>query len=133
MPFVISVETLEPPLFGLPQYYKITLSCGHYHKRPDALPAVGKQVECPECYFKSRREILLCPLCKKAGVERNSEEEGDRHIHLGENHGQVVQQPKRDSQQPQRIAQGACPDCGSTLWHSGGCTFCESCGFERCG
>jgi len=28
---------------------------------------------------------------------------------------------------------GACPDCGSTVEHEGGCIVCRFCGFSRCG
>lgn len=28
---------------------------------------------------------------------------------------------------------GACPDCGSSVEHEGGCIVCRSCGFSRCG
>ena len=27
---------------------------------------------------------------------------------------------------------GACPDCGSSVEHEGGCIVCRSCGFSRC-
>jgi len=119
---VVSVEALEHPQLGLQQYYKISLSCGHYEKRPGHLPEIGQITNCPQCYFEGRKEILTCPLCKKAGVERNTEEEGNRHIHLEDN--------KKRGQQP--VAAGMCPECGSTLWNTGGSTFCQSCGFEKC-
>ena len=28
---------------------------------------------------------------------------------------------------------GACPDCGGTIEHEGGCTVCRVCGYSRCG
>ncbi len=36
-------------------------------------------------------------------------------------------------QQPQRIAGGVCPDCGSTLWYQEGCASCRECGYSKCG
>ena len=31
------------------------------------------------------------------------------------------------------VAQGACPDCGGTIEHEGGCAVCRECGFSKCG
>ncbi|MCC6346496.1 MAG: TSCPD domain-containing protein, partial [Nitrospirales bacterium] len=28
---------------------------------------------------------------------------------------------------------GACPECGGTVEHEGGCAVCHSCGFTKCG
>jgi ribonucleoside-diphosphate reductase alpha chain len=28
---------------------------------------------------------------------------------------------------------GACPECGGTVEHEGGCAVCHNCGFTRCG
>ena len=36
-------------------------------------------------------------------------------------------------QQPQQIASGVCPECGSTLWFQEGCVNCPACGFSKCG
>jgi ribonucleoside-diphosphate reductase alpha chain len=27
---------------------------------------------------------------------------------------------------------GACPDCGASVEHEGGCIVCRACGFSRC-
>jgi ribonucleoside-diphosphate reductase alpha chain len=31
------------------------------------------------------------------------------------------------------VAQGACPDCGGSIEHEGGCAVCRFCGFSKCG
>ncbi len=31
------------------------------------------------------------------------------------------------------VAQGACPDCGSSIEHEGGCVVCRACGYSKCG
>jgi len=31
------------------------------------------------------------------------------------------------------VAQGACPDCGGSIEHEGGCVVCRLCGFSKCG
>ncbi|MCL4536331.1 MAG: hypothetical protein M1610_01890, partial [Nitrospirae bacterium] len=28
---------------------------------------------------------------------------------------------------------GACPECGGTVEHEGGCAVCHNCGFTKCG
>ena len=31
------------------------------------------------------------------------------------------------------VAQGACPDCGGSVEHEGGCVVCRVCGYSKCG
>ena len=31
------------------------------------------------------------------------------------------------------VAQGACPDCGGSIEHEGGCVVCRACGYSKCG
>jgi ribonucleoside-diphosphate reductase alpha chain len=31
------------------------------------------------------------------------------------------------------VAQGACPDCGGSIEHEGGCVVCRLCGYSKCG
>jgi ribonucleoside-diphosphate reductase alpha chain len=31
------------------------------------------------------------------------------------------------------VAQGACPDCGGSIEHEGGCVVCRTCGYSKCG
>jgi len=40
--------------------------------------------------------------------------------------------PEKSSQQPQKIVQGVCPNCGSTLWYQEGCVICHACGYSKC-
>ena len=40
---------------------------------------------------------------------------------------------KANEQQPQRMTAGACPDCGTSLFHQEGCATCISCGYSKCG
>jgi ribonucleoside-diphosphate reductase alpha chain len=30
------------------------------------------------------------------------------------------------------VTMGACPDCGGSIEHEGGCAVCRACGFSRC-
>lgn len=30
------------------------------------------------------------------------------------------------------VVAGTCQDCGGTLYHEEGCTFCRACGFSKC-
>jgi ribonucleoside-diphosphate reductase alpha chain len=32
-----------------------------------------------------------------------------------------------------REIMGACPECGFTVEHEGGCVVCRDCGFTKCG
>ena len=65
--------------------------------------------------------------CKICGRDNLTEKE--LKIHTKYFH----KEPISVSQQPQKIASGACPECGTTLWFEEGCAHCHSCGFSKCG
>ena len=65
--------------------------------------------------------------CKECGRDGLSQKE--LAIHMKYYHKKQMV----SCEQPQKIAAGMCPDCGSTLFYQEGCTTCPSCGYSRCG
>ena len=65
--------------------------------------------------------------CEGCGRDGLSQKELDAHMKFFHNIIAV------SVEQPQRIAGGACPDCGSTLFYQEGCSNCQVCGFSKCG
>ena len=65
---------------------------------------------------------MKCSLCGRENLTERELEIHKKYFH----------KPK-ETQPPQKIASGACPDCGSTLWYQEGCASCQSCGFSKCG
>lgn len=65
--------------------------------------------------------------CEQCGREDLSEKELSVHIEFF--HTKQI----TSYEQPQRIASGACPECGATLWFQEGCASCHSCGYSKCG
>ena len=80
------------------------------------LDAVVKQISgirCPNPHWSNGGQVLSCPdaiakvLAEAAEVNLNDKpEEG--------------------------VTMGACPDCGGSIEHEGGCAVCRACGFSRC-
>jgi hypothetical protein len=68
----------------------------------------------------------LMPTCKICQRENLSDKELE--IHMKYFHGQRTQA----ATQPQRVSQGVCPDCGSTLFFQEGCVKCQQCGYSKC-
>ena len=68
-----------------------------------------------------------------------------RHAQLRRRHRQGPRAPLRQRRrrgghgapEPQlslvEVAQGACPDCGGSIEHEGGCVVCRLCGYSKCG
>lgn len=70
--------------------------------------------------------------CKVCGRDNLTEKELDIHKRYWcEPRRLAIQKTAR--QQPQKIASGACPECGATLWYQEGCVTCQSCGYSKCG
>lgn len=64
------------------------------------------------------------PGCNRDGLTKKELEIHKKYYHKG-----LV----ASHEQPQRIASGACPDCGATLFYQEGCVTCQSCGYSKCG
>ena len=70
---------------------------------------------------------MKCEICGRDNLT-----ERELSIHLKFYHKTHSTMPQ-SQEPPQRIAFGACPDCGSTLWFGEGCATCRSCGYSKCG
>ena len=64
---------------------------------------------------------MICPICGRGGLS-----EKELVVHLKYFH-------KKQTQQPQKVSAGACPECGLTLFYQEGCVTCMICGYNRCG
>ena len=67
---------------------------------------------------------MKCPIC---GRDNLTEKELRIHQRI------AIPAHTKGLGQPQRIASGACPECGDTLFYQEGCALCQSCGYSRCG
>ncbi len=75
--------------------------------------AILKQItgiRCPSPIWQNGKMVLSCP----DGI------------------AQVIKNYTRISSTDMPAMMGACPDCGGSLEHEGGCLVCRSCGFSRC-
>ena len=73
---------------------------------------------------------MICPICGRDGLS-----EKELVIHLKYFHKKQAQQSqnKKQTQQPQKVSAGACPECGLTLFYQEGCVTCMICGYNKCG
>ena len=75
--------------------------------------AILKQItgiRCPSPIWQNGKMVLSCP----DGI------------------AQVIRNYARISSTEMPAMMGACPDCGGSLEHEGGCLVCRSCGFSKC-
>ena len=75
--------------------------------------AILKQItgiRCPSPIWQNGKMVLSCP----DGI------------------AQVIKNYARISSTDMPAMMGACPDCGGSLEHEGGCLVCRSCGFSKC-
>lgn len=88
---------------------------------PDEIVKQLKGISChqPEWYEGGR--VLSCSDAIAKAIEKyaHRHEKGDNGNGKSKN-GTVMQI-------------GACPECGGTVEHEGGCAICHSCGFTKCG
>jgi ribonucleoside-diphosphate reductase alpha chain len=81
-----------------------------------------KGVSCHQPTWQSGGKILSCADAIAKCIERYLwQEEG-----TGGNGG-----PEKPMDELLLI--GACPECGGTVEHEGGCAVCHNCGFTKCG
>ncbi len=77
---------------------------------------------------------MECDLCKRPDMTEREVGIHKKYYHkIGVDISENITSPPAISEQPQRIAGGVCPECGSTLFYQEGCTSCQQCGFSRCG
>ena len=65
---------------------------------------------------------MICQICGRDGLSKK-----ELVMHLKYFHN------KKQTQQPQKVSAGACPECGLTLFYQEGCVTCMICGYNKCG
>ena len=74
--------------------------------------------------------MFECEICGKGLSTQRELQVHKEYLHGIVHNGQ--HDPTQNQQVQQRVVAGACPDCGSTLYHQEGCVSCPSCGFSKC-
>lgn len=67
--------------------------------------------------------------CEVTGCGRDGLSPKELDVHMKYYHNILT----ATREQPQKMATGVCPDCGSTLFYQEGCSNCPVCGFSKCG
>ena len=67
---------------------------------------------------------MKCEQCGRDGLSQK-----ELSVHMKYFHAKQTM----SYEQPQKVAAGVCPDCGSTLFYQEGCANCPVCGFSKCG
>jgi ribonucleoside-diphosphate reductase alpha chain len=88
---------------------------------PEEIVKQLKGISCHEPAWHEGGRVLSCSDAIAKSIEKYS------HHHHGEEKGNG----KSKYQEVMRI--GACPECGGTVEHEGGCAVCHNCGFTKCG
>jgi ribonucleoside-diphosphate reductase alpha chain len=92
-----------------------------YGVPPDKIVKQIRGIRCHVPLGFGPNQILSCPdAIGKALADKY-------HLGGGEGHKAVGQ-----LEMPIAHAQGACPDCGGSIEHEGGCMVCRSCGYSKC-
>ena len=63
---------------------------------------------------------MICKLCHRGNLTERELEVHTKYFH------------SKGRTTTQSIAQGVCPECGSTLFFQEGCYVCKVCGFGKC-
>jgi len=87
----------------------------------DTITKQLKGISCHQPAWSANGRILSCSDAIAKSLERYRETGGNGNGGNGHH--------KDD--EPMMI--GACPECGGTVEHEGGCAVCHNCGFTRCG
>lgn len=95
---------------------------------PDPEPRRDKSFKptiCIQHYIQSKDGVreMKCEVCGRNNLTQKELEIHKRYFH---------KVSIRLYQQPQRMASGACPECGATLWFQEGCIICQSCSHNKC-
>jgi ribonucleoside-diphosphate reductase alpha chain len=80
-------------------------------------------IRCPSPAWGAGGAVLSCADAIGIALERYLNAKGT---------GEVFEGISRTTEKLDCLM-GACPDCGGTIEHEGGCVVCRLCGFSRCG
>jgi len=120
-----------------------------------------KGIRCPSTIRQKGLKVLSCPdaigrlIEKVAKIQSSKDEEALTELNTQEY--SILQTPtarnipeteceadcatctmKEDCSNPERVLgehdpAGACPECGKSVEHEGGCMICRHCGYSKCG
>ncbi len=120
-----------------------------------------KGIRCPSTIRQKGLKVLSCPdaigrlIEKVAKIQSSKDEEG--YVDFTTQEYSVVQRPNSSGNSETACASdcyectlkdvcsnpemgidehslgGACPECGKTVEHEGGCVICRNCGYSKCG
>jgi ribonucleoside-diphosphate reductase alpha chain len=92
---------------------------------PDEIVKHMRGISCHQPSWSSMGKVSSCADAIAKSLEKF------RLPAPGREAGETGMPPAKDGADVMLI--GACPECGSTVEHEGGCAVCRNCGFTRCG
>ncbi|PKL48961.1 MAG: ribonucleoside-diphosphate reductase, adenosylcobalamin-dependent [Nitrospira bacterium HGW-Nitrospira-1] len=87
---------------------------------PDAIISQLKGITCHQQIWSNGGKITSCSDAIAKALEKYTEKDSNGNGNGNRRHSEAM-------------LMGACPECGGSVEHEGGCAVCHSCGFTKCG
>lgn len=75
---------------------------------------------------------MKCKICWDKGIDRELTDK-EFYIHMKYFHQANTMPDGTEIKEPRGIDNGICPECGATVYSTGGCLQCYDCGWSKCG
>jgi ribonucleoside-diphosphate reductase alpha chain len=112
----------------------------------DTITEQIKGIRCPACIRREGVNVTSCPDAIATVIKKYNEVGIAKAKIGGQGQMSAVQKPKLIEQRKSVVekttderdrtnfrAENACPECGMSLNHEGGCVVCTHCGYSKCG